>query len=500
MKTLFTLLLFSIASICTAQWVELGQEIFGETDDFFTGTSVAMNGTGDVVAVYDSFINGTNAGRVRVFELQNNVWTQIGNDIPGLLGNGLSDGRVQMNSSGTHIILGNSNHEFNGEYSGGVRVFELLNDFWVQVGNTLYGAEQDYWYGIDVGIDEAGTTIIVGANQTTAFVSAPGFAEVFEIDNNVWILKGQRIVGTANEDNTGTSVSISDNGEIIAVSSPENDTAGSNAGKVEVFEFNGNSWALKGNSIYGENEDEVMGYCIVGGSAIDLNDNGTILAISSMGHNQNNIHGKVQVFEFQNAIWNQLGTSIPGTVESGNFGQSVELNRLGNIVSIGAPFDGTDPHGSARVFRYDGSIWMQAGETLSTINESPPTAFGWCTAINDLGNKIAVGVPLKKINSSNVGSVIVYENDSILSIPNLSSSEFGIQLFPNPNNGRFSLNFSEEIDITAVTVVDAIGKIVYSERNIPSSTFEIDHNFTAGVYFVNVVSNTSEATIKMIVE
>ena len=73
-------------------------------------------------------------------------------------------------------------------------------------------------------------------------------------------------------------------------------------------------------------------------------------------------------------------------------------------------------------------------------------------------------------------------------------------LSPNPNSGKFTLSFSEEITVTSVKVINVLGKTVYSETNIPRGTFEIEQNFTAGVYFVKVYSANSATTVKMIVD
>jgi hypothetical protein len=75
-----------------------------------------------------------------------------------------------------------------------------------------------------------------------------------------------------------------------------------------------------------------------------------------------------------------------------------------------------------------------------------------------------------------------------------------IILTPNPNIGKFTLSFSEEITVTSVKVINVLGKTIYSETNILQGTFEIDQNFTAGLYFVKVSSITSETTLKMIVD
>ncbi|MFT5238849.1 MAG: hypothetical protein ACI9M9_002466 [Flavobacteriaceae bacterium] len=75
-----------------------------------------------------------------------------------------------------------------------------------------------------------------------------------------------------------------------------------------------------------------------------------------------------------------------------------------------------------------------------------------------------------------------------------------IILSPNPNTGKFTLSFSEEISVTSIKDINVLGKTIYFEKNIQRGPFEIDQNFTAGVYFVNVTSISSEATLKMIVD
>ncbi|MFT7626789.1 MAG: hypothetical protein ACI9OS_000429 [Ulvibacter sp.] len=75
-----------------------------------------------------------------------------------------------------------------------------------------------------------------------------------------------------------------------------------------------------------------------------------------------------------------------------------------------------------------------------------------------------------------------------------------IILSPNPNTGKFTLSFSEEISVTSIKVINASGRTIYSEKNTQRGTFEIDQNFTAGVYFVKVTSIASQETLKMIVD
>ena len=54
---------------------------------------------------------------------------------------------------------------------------------------------------------------------------------------SLWVQRGEDIDGEAAVDNSGTSVSLSANGTIVAIGAPFNDGNGSNSGSVRVFEY-----------------------------------------------------------------------------------------------------------------------------------------------------------------------------------------------------------------------------------------------------------------------
>ena len=104
-------------------WVQLGQTILGDptegegqgvSDSGFydeLGHSVDINSTGDVVIVgvpYDESINGKNSGRVRVYKLINNIWTQMGQDIIGNFQNSAAGYTLSINSDGNRIVISDS--------------------------------------------------------------------------------------------------------------------------------------------------------------------------------------------------------------------------------------------------------------------------------------------------------------------------------------------------------------------------------------------------------
>ena len=81
--------------------------------------------------LYDSDHKGT----VRVFEYNNNDWSQIGSDIdgPSYSEFGWSS---SLSSDGTIIAIGGVRYD---SYNGIVRVYKYLNNSWSQLGSDIVG-------------------------------------------------------------------------------------------------------------------------------------------------------------------------------------------------------------------------------------------------------------------------------------------------------------------------------------------------------------------------
>ena len=79
-----------------------------------------------------------------------------------------------------------------------------------------------------------------------------GHVRVYEYSSSSWSQLGADIDGEAAGDSSGTSVSLSSDGTIVAIGSPYNDGNGSNSGHVRVYEYSGGSWSQLGTDIDGE--------------------------------------------------------------------------------------------------------------------------------------------------------------------------------------------------------------------------------------------------------
>ncbi len=78
-------------------------------------------------------------------------------------------------------------------------------------------------------------------------------------------------------------------------------------------------------------------------------------------------------------------------------------------------------------------------------------------------------------------------------------NELGIKLYPNPTDGNFTIAFNKITDEYNVSIVDATGKVVYT-NTLNDRDNRMSLNLPAGIYTVKVYNATSSHIIKMVVK
>lgn len=166
---------------------------------------------------------------------------------------------------------------------------------------------------------------------------------------------GDEICGNPNEQ-IGKSVAISEDGNIIAVSSTEG------FGVVRVYEWSGISWTQLGTDISGEAASDNFG------KSIALSSDGSILAVGAPDNDGNGgSSGHARVYLWDGFVWTQLGNDIDGENISDFFGYSVTLSEDGSTLAVGAIYAKNSLSavvGHVRVFFWDGINWAQLGSDM----------------------------------------------------------------------------------------------------------------------------------------
>ena len=185
-------------------------------------------------------------------------------------------------------------------------------------------------------------------------------------------------------------------------------------------------------------------------------------------------------------------------VLSGSFHQ----NKL-PVVSISFPIKGTSFTTPATVivdvdaFDSDGSIskveLFNGSKKLAEMTVAP-----YSFTLKDL----PVGsYNFKALATDNLNASVESVALEVSIVANNEQSEY-FKLYPNPNNGRFTVDFSSlaDVDFFTVTVVDLIGKTVYREelsKDVNTRQFDLSHLHN-GAYVLMISSKKILLTQKFI--
>ena len=403
----FMLFLVSPVIYCTQDWVQKGTDLNGEAEGDYAGCSVSMSSDGNIVAIgaYNNDGNGNYSGHVRVYVWDETEWIQRGADIDGKRSHEYSGYSVSLNSNGDVLAIGAPGYE---DDAGLARVYYWNGTAWIQRGTDINGEGAYDRSGCSVSLNSDGNTVAVGAQGNDGHGINAGHVRIYFWNGTNWNQKGADIDGEAEYDNSGYSVSLSSDGNILAVGAPFNDGNGNMAGHVRIYSWNGTVWIQRGSDIDGEAENNASG------CSVSLNPDGNIIAIGAYGNSGTDIFsGHVRVYAWNGTIWDQKGSDIDGEAKDDYFGWSVCLNSDGNTLVIGAKYnDGNGVEaGHARVYNWNGTGWDQKGTDID--GESCIDNSGYSVGISADGNTVAVGAIWNDANGSQSGHVRIYDYRTI---------------------------------------------------------------------------------------
>ena len=395
-------------------WNKVGDSIFSEQrfdniPSFNTNRHISLNGNGSIIAIGGPHNSPTTmltkAGSVRIFEKLNNSWVQLGNDIDGSNPYDRFGTCVSLNSSGNKLAI-SAITENSGDISntGSIRIYTFVDGAWTQLGNTIYGSYSNEKLGSSMRLTNDGNSLFTGTLNSSGHK-----AYVYSSVDMTWVQLGNDII-LSGELLTNVSVDSNYNGTQVVISECYEDN-GNARGTVTTLSYSQDSgmWNTTG---------QVIDTDIQGGLCTSMNSDGNIVAIGSMFFDttdKQNI-GRVKIFKYNNNSWTPLGSDIIGQNEYDYFGQSLALNANGNIVVATSVVNDNGfnlDSGSARVFLFDedASGWTQMGTSIVGTSTDELlgisvdiTADGHTIATNSFGmnnssNTIQSGIGITKIFS-----------------------------------------------------------------------------------------------------
>jgi hypothetical protein len=257
---------------------------------------------------------------------------------------------------------------------------------WQLMGSEIDGEAQDDRSGTSVSLNDDGNIVAIGARFNDGNGSNSGHTRVYKYNSYdaSWIRLGQDIDGDGSSVGSGRAVSLNSSGNNVAILS---------SSSTSIYKYNDISWVLMGAPITSAG----------GNSAVSLNSIGDIVAICNTFTNSN--RGDIRVYKFNDISWVPLGQTLIGEEQFILFGFSISLNAAGNIVATG-----TRDGGYVKIYSYNDISWVPMGQKL--IEEAVSDRFGFSVSLNDAGNIIAIGAPNNDGNGTDTGHVRVYKYDT----------------------------------------------------------------------------------------
>ncbi|MDB9910406.1 hypothetical protein OAC83_02155, partial [Flavobacteriales bacterium] len=310
-------------------FMQIGQDIDGEAYDDHSGKSVSISADGNIVAI-GAFLNdgnGSNSGHVRVYESVGGSWSQIGQDIDGESPGDLSGRSVSISDDGNIVAIGAIGNDGNGSNSGHVRIYQNIGGSWSQIGGDIDGEAADDASGYSVSLNSDGNTVAIGARLNDGDGGNSGHVRIYNYNGSSWNQLGQDIDGSGGSQ-SGYSVSLCADGSIVAIGAPYSYHQGyQDAGHVRMYENVSGSWQQIGSDIFGDNASDLLGF------SVSLSNNGETVAVGAptMGSTATSL-GYVRIFDNIGGSWIQIGQDIDAEVPYSGHGSSVSLNSDGNKV------------------------------------------------------------------------------------------------------------------------------------------------------------------------
>lgn len=443
---------------------QIGGDLDGEAANDLYGEVVSMSPDGTLIAVA-STQNNSSIGHVRVYENQSGSWVKLGNDIDGenttdLFGWSLFISKI---SNRPTVFIGSPGKNLNTGYVSRF-VYLVDSNTWINTHNTDGLNEGDFFGSSLSYFRDGGTFIIVGIQFNGD--NEPFSGQVRYYDSQFSGSASTIYNGDAANDFLGRSVSGSTSNtekRIIAMGAP-----GNNSGYVKVF----NGGTQIGSNIVGEaNQDSF-------GNSISLSGEGDIIAIGAPFNDGNGDRsGHVRILENQSNNWVQLGSDIDGEASGDEFGTSVSLSSDGTVLAVGARFNNGNGSnsGHVRIYKYQSNTWVQKGSDIN--GEAALDEFGTSVSLSEDGNTLVVGGPKNNGNGNNSGHARVFDLSLVLSSDDFVLQQFSV--FPNPVSDVINVQLKENVELKKINIYNSLGQFISSttKTTIPTNNLSKGYYF-----------------------
>ena len=339
-------------------WVESSQVTTASPGDMY-GVDVSLNGS--------AFVVGTRhqPGIAYAYSFDASSWTETAILQP-------ADSATQdrfgehVAIDGDNVVISARGHDGDGTNAGAVYVYGRAGATW-QYQETLTGGAAQTALGSLVALN--GDTIAAGTD------AGGGSVRVFTRAGATWSVQANLSAGGVVGAGFGSGRRLDVSGDTLAMGEPQDASAGTNTGAVDVFERSGTMWSPPQRLLasdpaafrrFGESVDVSSDLMIVGGSSA------------------------AYVFRKIGSAWTEEAKLTPADPNTSDFGRDVAIDA--DFAMVGAPGDSTRVvnGGALYVFERVSTSWQQVAKIApAALKEGDK--FGSSVAFE--ANAMVVGKP-----------------------------------------------------------------------------------------------------------
>ena len=287
-----------------------------------------------------------------MYRWSGSAWAGLGSPINGPASDYAEFGySVAASEDGEIVVVGTPSENV-------VQVFRWTDGNWDPLGLNIAHA---------AFTGDFGHSVAMSADGATVAVSEPGsrVVRVFRWSGSSWGQVGSSIAGGLGAGSTQMSVALSADGDAVVLGNAYADTSGSDNGIVRVLDFDGSDWVERGSTLEGNDRDYL-------GWAVDISDDGRVVAHSVPDRCRYEFVGEVSVREWDGTRWSQRDDFIPAPTDGSAFALSIALSGSGDTLVASDLNAGANRDGATSVWRYGVRTAAAASTGPIAVDEAAP--------------------------------------------------------------------------------------------------------------------------------
>lgn len=363
----------------------------------YGGYSAAISGDGLTIALGNKAGQGiyASSGNVTIYVKVNGIWTFKCRIYRDEASSGQEFGhRVTLSYDGSILAASSLKDTDKGDQAGSVSIFKRNADGsnWIKqikITGTDEAPTDSFGYSLDVSRD--GNTLAIGSiNHDISGNTNCGAVYIYIWNGTAWVFQSKLSNLSPVSVNMGASVSLSSDGNTLAIGATGTLYSGSASGVVYIFTRSGTTWSKQATL------NPVTSYAAENfGSSVALSANGNSLLVAATGDksvaNPNN--GAIHYFTRTGTAWTRINGFVPPNSKASSFaGIGLDMNAAGDIAIVGSAMDTTSltNAGLVSIYQLISGTWTFQHRILAS-DTAASGYFGAAISICDTGDVAIIG-------------------------------------------------------------------------------------------------------------